>query len=914
MPRKGYIRDFEAAAAGLDVPNVSKICRGDADYSIALTYTHPGSGESLDFILVPSEVSDYPTCHSFFIFTSSDVVPVEVTSALSALADGCTATPIDSMIRILASTLTRHLAHVDIDGDSVMEDTDDFTGLDGDVDVEESDNADDIGSEFPNLDDDSDDTFGLGESGTDTPKIHEPEQGNLMSDMSLKRVRQDLMLARNAGYRVAALVGFNKPSSRSIVSISRRVAKLGLSDDTLHAWGIANSDYITLMISFVGSYLSFDKALEKPVEHSKGCIEFRIGRCGHAKPSVDASITSFQIGSGGEKGSDECLDAKPAREDDFKPIFLSNSLSHFMNHDFLRLLKIRANEKLGSWAAATEELEYQMRNIRSMSTLPVSDKNISLDDHLSTASSRRDSASLPLVAMEFALHYLTKCTDYCLVCHRNLDSTFEALKPYVCENPLCLFQYMSMGFGPRIEADIIDQPYTVDLLLSFCYTALTWNPVGKEVKPRLREFPIGLRLMVPRIFAPVSSGPPGPPRNIISASSHQHDTLEDTTQGKDTSISIKFKPLSKRGVLSPGYEGNLSVGQWVAILYGTVARPMSGNAVHDVVTGSVSNVLFSSFELEHTDYLPLMSSNPGDEQGCDNFSLSANDISLDVEKPSLLFPFDHDVEGLSIRDKVNIGRLLICTMPPVLEMRKFLLRHPQHNLTSYKALSPAAFGLLRWVISSNRSCITLIRKPQPQHDAAGQAATENSSSHKAHEEKTPTSTPGRADLNLESQISANLQRYHIDKMDEFYQFRFLQGSPEKERRFISALSNPGIGINSKYPTLFAWHGSNLANWHSIARTGLDFQETHNGRAYGNGVYLSRDYDISACYSPFTVSAVSGAEIYLFCPFHKINHSHLILAIQSMTAERTQLSACRFASPYAKSSTRLRNSSRVSHTT
>lgn len=79
--------------------------------------------------------------------------------------------------------------------------------------------------------------------------------------------------------------------------------------------------------------------------------------------------------------------------------------------------------------------------------------------------------SFPLVAIQFCLRYLTRCTEFCLVCHDKIKEEFEALKPYVCDKPLCLFQYMTLGFGPSIEHEILTQPYVVDLLVSFCYAA-----------------------------------------------------------------------------------------------------------------------------------------------------------------------------------------------------------------------------------------------------------------------------------------------------------------------------------------------------------------------------------------------------------------------------------------------------------
>lgn len=89
------------------------------------------------------------------------------------------------------------------------------------------------------------------------------------------------------------------------------------------------------------------------------------------------------------------------------------------------------------------------------------------------------------------MRYLLRCTEFCLVCHNKIEGGFEALKPYVCDNPLCLYQYMGLGFGPSVEHEILTQPYVVDLLVSFCYTA--------ALNRRLREYPTGMSLHVPPV-------------------------------------------------------------------------------------------------------------------------------------------------------------------------------------------------------------------------------------------------------------------------------------------------------------------------------------------------------------------------------------------------------------------------------
>ncbi|KAL2436489.1 hypothetical protein ABEF95_011156 [Exophiala dermatitidis] len=53
---------------------------------------------------------------------------------------------------------------------------------------------------------------------------------------------------------------------------------------------------------------------------------------------------------------------------------------------------------------------------------------------------------------------------------------------------------------------------------------------------------------------------------------------------------------------------------------------------------------------------------------------------------------------------------------------------------------------------------------------------------------------------------------------------------------------------TEHPTLFAWHGSGLWNWHSILRQGLHYQHVVSGRRYGDGVYFSPQAQYSLGFS------------------------------------------------------------------
>jgi ubiquitin-conjugating enzyme E2 Q len=139
--------------------------------------------------------------------------------------------------------------------------------------------------------------------------------------------------------------------------------------------------------------------------------------------------------------------------------------------------------RLGDHKAVLSD-EYKDESTPNTSLPPIVDA-----DHITESADK--TLSFPLIAAQFAMRYLLRCTEFCLVCHDKIEGGFEALKPYVCSNPLCLYQYMSLGFGPSVEHEIIAQPYVVDLLVSFCYTA--------ALSRRLREYPTGMSLLVPPV-------------------------------------------------------------------------------------------------------------------------------------------------------------------------------------------------------------------------------------------------------------------------------------------------------------------------------------------------------------------------------------------------------------------------------
>ena len=43
------------------------------------------------------------------------------------------------------------------------------------------------------------------------------------------------------------------------------------------------------------------------------------------------------------------------------------------------------------------------------------------------------------------------CSRFCLVCYQKLETDFQALKPYVCPDKLCTYQYYNLNRGLSLE-------------------------------------------------------------------------------------------------------------------------------------------------------------------------------------------------------------------------------------------------------------------------------------------------------------------------------------------------------------------------------------------------------------------------------------------------------------------------------
>ncbi|KAJ7320981.1 hypothetical protein DFH08DRAFT_713280 [Mycena albidolilacea] len=209
---------------------------------------------------------------------------------------------------------------------------------------------------------------------------------------------------------------------------------------------------------------------------------------------------SFDLGKeGDEEGEQEDGD-----EGRFERFSLSGALENLLDAQLVKLIELRREYGVG-WAGAETMYAAVEREQRGAEDVwRAYQKNIQRADKDEAALARLgtlphdplrelpkgEDINLPYTAFCYLIRRLTLCTRYCLVCHNKLTAEFEALKPYVCDRPLCTYQYYAHNRGASLEYEIIHNPETVDLLVSLCYSAAAEGVLDEPL-------PKGMALRVP---------------------------------------------------------------------------------------------------------------------------------------------------------------------------------------------------------------------------------------------------------------------------------------------------------------------------------------------------------------------------------------------------------------------------------
>ncbi|GAA5904071.1 hypothetical protein JCM6882_003817 [Rhodosporidiobolus microsporus] len=638
--RKQFALDVQQVAdryAASEDGTITKFKRDEGEDTVRFSLKHPDFPRGLKIVLMYPELGGYPTSHDVMCFSENEDLGPHVEEVMGEVASlpKHADRSLNGIVEFLIHRIVRGEPSPYAAPETQMQDTDEDRYTD------------------------DDELYGL--------------HGSMTQDTeTLRALRADFKELIAAGYRP----GFTRVSELDlVVSVSKKVNSLGVPARALQAW---DSQLITGEVVYLVLLMNFQSKYPVDLDNmTSGQVKFKVGISSKYKPSKQAVAAAFRSHS-----------SNTYTKGDFEAISLSAPLDALLNNKFQEILFTRrCNDRCG-WAAAEQHCfgveKSGMEVDKKKGKAADKEEKDTTEAHAHTLpvdpmASVKTANNFPLLAFAYLVRRFIMCPRFCLNCYKRCDETITALKPFVCETPLCLFQLIALGLGPSLEHEIISNTAAVDLLVQLCYTAAKENGLKDEL------FPVGLELKVPK------------------------DKFDGTWTPADETVD--FDTLT-----------------------------------HDSIK-------------------------------CQSVA------ALILELPSI-----SEMKGwLTAEDMTEDERILNRTRK-LPEMRGGIV-------------STSAWRLLRWIVASNTSHLKQIEE--------------------------------------DDELIQGIPR-------DYRQFRLIVGSPAKEHLLAESVKAAQAKNSNavKYPTLYAWHGSSVKNWHSILRQGLHFKDTANGRAYGHGVYFAKQGETS----------------------------------------------------------------------
>ncbi|GAA5835600.1 hypothetical protein JCM3766R1_006458 [Sporobolomyces carnicolor] len=306
--------------------------------------------------------------------------------------------------------------------------------------------------------------------------------GGRHSDL-VASLRRDFKELVKEGYRP----GFTRVSELDLcVSVSKKVSALGVPVRALQAW---DSELITGEVVYLVLLPSFNAKYPVDLDNlSRDEVKFRVGISPKYKPSKAAIGAAFRSHS-----------SSMYTKSEFEAISLSAPLDALFRDKFHEVLVTRrCNDSVG-WAGAENHCLVPGKsaaalNPRDSKAADREEKQIARSTELPKDPMRGALVcnNYPLLAACYLIRRFVLCPRFCLICYKRCDARISgALKPFVCESSLCLYQYLNLGLGLSIEQEIITNASAVDLLAQLAYVS------AKEGRMKAEAFPNGLGLEVP---------------------------------------------------------------------------------------------------------------------------------------------------------------------------------------------------------------------------------------------------------------------------------------------------------------------------------------------------------------------------------------------------------------------------------
>ncbi|KAF9788386.1 hypothetical protein BJ322DRAFT_1002310 [Thelephora terrestris] len=499
--RRRFMADLEELkSTGFSLHNhrLNRLRSGDDEGSVEFVILR-ANHHLVTINLLASDTSDYPESHQFYAFAlEANGIPDYVATVIQGITDRPSRTLQETIRRLFFD-----LARAESQGES------------SDEHEEETSDEDDIDGDFD---------YGY-DAVLSQPTRFEVEQ-----------LRKDFLETIAHDYRPGLI---RMGEDRFLISVSLPIVQLArrIPLRVLSAWDkrlLARTQHLTLLISGLGReypILDSDGEYRREAKNAGVDLSFNVGLCQRYKPSKDQALELVR--KHGLKNVEEHIQQPPELlgtddedEDDaqqervstpepeemdpghLERFSLSTSLESVLQNLFLPVLRLRVKYNLG-WAGAEtlladvetlqqspemlfayREVEYRRADAAEMEmgrsyALPA--------DPLFAGNTQVKVLNLPWLTFTYLLRRFMLCTRYCLVCHKTIDTNFDVIKPYVCNNHLCAYQYYLMGRGPSLEYEICHNLPTVDLLVSLAYSAAVGGVLEDPLPVNL-----GLRVKPPR--------------------------------------------------------------------------------------------------------------------------------------------------------------------------------------------------------------------------------------------------------------------------------------------------------------------------------------------------------------------------------------------------------------------------------
>jgi ubiquitin-conjugating enzyme E2 Q len=259
-----------------------------------------------------------------------DNAPAAVAGTLNDLSDAASGKTVPQILELVSS----RLESTDDDGDQQMLDSQDY-------DDDEGLDDDDYEEEYFPGDEDM-----LPKSTTAYHLSTAPSAGFSEATTAFRaRIRRDLLLAKRDGFKVGYLGSLMEGLS-CYVTVSVRIAKLGISDEAMQAWQLEPTEYLIVIYHYPSGYKSMDDLKSYDAAQTRRNFGVRIGISTSYKPTMHEAIQAFTVLSKDEEKRREASQANDSQQtaapsQGFRNSFISRPLNELLEQRFHMLLKYR---------------------------------------------------------------------------------------------------------------------------------------------------------------------------------------------------------------------------------------------------------------------------------------------------------------------------------------------------------------------------------------------------------------------------------------------------------------------------------------------------------------------------------------------------------------------------------------------